>query len=158
MKSFEKRGIMRSVTLPFVMFISFFSVPSHAQLNAAMCSGLDEAAKLPPEQDAVSAAPDNHRVIFENDDMRVLEVIVQPGERENLHDHRWPSVLVVDALPKIAVYDKDGKIRPAAQRPQSPELPIATRVPPQVAAHSIHNLDSKPFHAVRIEYKRACGL
>jgi hypothetical protein len=31
--------------------------------------------------------------------MRVLEVAVEPGERENLHHHRWPSIMVVLASP-----------------------------------------------------------
>jgi hypothetical protein len=36
--------------------------------------------------DAVVAAPRNHRVLYEDDHVRVLEVTVQPGETEN----RWP--------------------------------------------------------------------
>lgn len=151
--------IMKKITLlAFAFATSFVAVPSHAQVNTGMCSGFDKAAKLPPEQDAVSAAPKNHRVIFENEDMRVLDVTVQPGERENLHHHRWPSVFVVDALPKFVNYDKDGnEIKEAVQASGSPEMPIIMRVPPQVAVHSIHNVDSKPFHAVRIEYKKLCG-
>jgi hypothetical protein len=37
--------------------------------------------------DAVAAAPGNHRVLLENDRVRVLEVTVNPGEREPLHAH-----------------------------------------------------------------------
>lgn len=43
--------------------------------------------------DAVKAAPDNHQVIFENDKIRILEVIVKPYELEQMHTHRWPSVM-----------------------------------------------------------------
>jgi hypothetical protein len=31
--------------------------------------------------DAIAAAPDNHRVVFENEKVRVLEVTIKPGER-----------------------------------------------------------------------------
>ena len=48
-----------------------------------MGSDFDETTNWPPEGDAVAAAPNNHRVLLENDNMRVLEVTVQPGEREN---------------------------------------------------------------------------
>lgn len=135
--------------------LATFMSASYAELGAPMCSGTEEAAKLPPEQDAVSAAPQNHLVLFENEDLRLLEVIVQPGERETLHHHKWPSVLVVDAFPKIEIYGADGK-QIASRAQGSTETPVVMRVPPQLAVHSIHNVDSKPFHAVRIEYKRAC--
>ena len=35
------------------------------------------------ELDAVTAAPKNHKVLFENDRLRVLEVILEPSEEEN---------------------------------------------------------------------------
>ena len=47
----------------------------------------------PPQLDAVIAATTNHRVLMEDEAVRVLEVIVDPGERENLHHHRWPSIM-----------------------------------------------------------------
>jgi hypothetical protein len=40
-----------------------------------------------------AAAPQNHKLLFENDKVRVLEVTVQSGVREPLHAHRYPSVL-----------------------------------------------------------------
>jgi hypothetical protein len=49
----------------------------------------------PPRLDAVIAAPKNHRVLMEDETVRVLEVTVEPGEREALHHHRcqasWSS-------------------------------------------------------------------
>jgi len=36
-----------------------------------------------PELDAVTAAPNNHKVLFENDEVRVLEVTIAP------HTRRW---------------------------------------------------------------------
>jgi len=57
----------------------------------------DDAAS-PPELDAVAAAPPNHRVLFENERLRVLEVILEPGEEEPVHHHRWPSVFVFDRI------------------------------------------------------------
>lgn len=51
-----------------------------------------------PKLDAVTAAPANHIVLFENDRLRVLEVILHPGEEEPVHHHRWPSVFVFDRI------------------------------------------------------------
>ncbi len=100
--------------------------------------------------DATRAAPKNHKVIFENADIRVLSVSVQPGEQEALHHHRRPSVMVIDSLVKLEDYDASAEpIK--LPLPEKPELPLVLRLPPQ-AAHSIRNVDSRPFHAIRIEF------
>jgi hypothetical protein len=131
---------------PFALLVCLAAGPSMAQTEA-MCAGLAEDATWPMDHDAVKAAPKNHKVIYESADVRVLEVTVQPGERELVHHHQWPSVMVVD---------QDGKeIRPAVQAPPNPEMPIMVRLPAQ-AAHAIDNVGDKPFHAIRIEYKKLC--
>jgi hypothetical protein len=59
--------------------------------------------------DAVIAAPKNHKVLFEDDHVRLLEVTVQPGETENMHVHRNPSVLVYDAAqPRLRSHRANG--------------------------------------------------
>ncbi len=54
-----------------------------------------------PGNDALAAAPQNHKLLFENDEVRVLEVTVQPGVREPLHAHRYPSVLFITSRLRI---------------------------------------------------------
>jgi hypothetical protein len=39
----------------------------------------------PSSMNAVVAAPESHRVLFENDDVRALEVIIAAGHREPEH-------------------------------------------------------------------------
>ena len=93
-------------------------------------------------------------MLFENENMRVLEVTVQPGERENVHHHQWPSVMVIDSRPSYINYDKDGNTtKPAIEIKANPEMPIIARLPPQ-APHAVLNTGSTSFHAIRIEYKR----
>src|SRR5881227_678677 len=45
------------------------------------------------KNDALAAAPGHHKLLFENEEVRVLEVTVPPGVCEPLHAHRYPSVL-----------------------------------------------------------------
>lgn len=135
------------------LLLCFVSFPAAAQGNQ-MCSNWTEAKSWPVEQDAVNAAPDNHRVLLETDDLRVLEVTVRPGEREKVHHHRWPSVMVVTQRPSYKNYDKEGKEIPPATS-AAPELPIVARLPAQ-AAHAINVLDTLPFKAIRVEFKRLC--
>jgi predicted metal-dependent enzyme (double-stranded beta helix superfamily) len=49
---------------------------------------------FPEGYDAVQAAPNSHRVLFENAFVRVLEVSVAPGTTVPMHHHRWPSLVV----------------------------------------------------------------
>jgi hypothetical protein len=107
----------------------------------------------PPHLDALAAAPANHRLLFEDEALRVLEVTVAPGERENLHHHRWPSLMVVLARPNYRNFDADGNEIPPSGG-TSTELPRALRLPPQkphfteVAPDAPHG-----FQGIRIEFK-----
>jgi hypothetical protein len=58
-----------------------------------MVYGKGNPADWPKDKDALIAAPRNHKILLENDRVRVLDVTVAPGEVEAVHSHRWPSVL-----------------------------------------------------------------
>ena len=63
-----------------------------------MSGATSDPSTWDPALDAVVAAPANHKVMFENDRLRVLEVILHPDEEEPVHHHRWPSVFVFDRI------------------------------------------------------------
>lgn len=127
-------------------------------------TGFGAQAQMPPSTDgsdpagwdprleALHAAPGNHRVIFENADIRVLSVTVEPGEMEPAHHHLWPSVLVIDSLPRISDHDRSGR-EVRLPLPDPIEMPLVLKLPPQ-AAHSVKNDGSKPLHLIRIEFKK----
>src|ERR1700719_2939846 len=56
-------------------------------LRAAGCGQIN-----PDATDAVAAAAENHKVILENDTVRVLEATVPLHAKEVPHTHFWPSV------------------------------------------------------------------
>lgn len=58
-----------------------------AALRAAGCGLM-----VPDATDAVAAAPDHHKVVLENDAVRVLEARVPLHSYEPPHTHPWPSV------------------------------------------------------------------
>jgi hypothetical protein len=109
--------------------------------------------------DAVAAAPANHIVLFENDRLRVLEVILHPGEEEPVHHHRWPSVFVFDQI-KGPVHDMspDGQQLPPnrdvmkALQAWSGEGCLVVHMAPQPAGRVL-NASDKTLHGVRIEMK-----
>ncbi len=80
-----------------------------ATIMAAHWSTVAEAKDL----DAVKAAARNHRVVLENDDVRVLQVEVAPGEVEPIHSHRWASVMHIETpqpLTDIIYREAGGKM------------------------------------------------
>lgn len=58
--------------------------------------------------DAVIVAPDSHKVLFENDKIRVLEVIIESGKKEPEHIHGLSSVMIVTLPAKIRYFNADG--------------------------------------------------
>ncbi|MEO8635003.1 MAG: hypothetical protein ABI587_06980 [Gemmatimonadales bacterium] len=107
----------------------------------------------PAAQDAIQAAPLNHRVIFENDHVRVLDVIVPPHTKENIHAHCWPSVLYIIEAGQYVDYDINGKVLFDSRSLSSPPaLPMTLWKDPE-APHAVHNIDDRPLHLVRVELK-----
>lgn len=104
-----------------------------------------------PANDALAAAPRNHELLFENNDVRVLKVTVQPGVREPLHAHRYPSVLYYLSAAHMEEYSPG---RAVVDHPRKEDgavvfLPIG---PP----HQMQNADTKPLIAIRVELKESC--
>jgi hypothetical protein len=66
---------------------AIFALCLPASLRAAGCGHI-----TPDATDAVAAAPRNHKVILENDTVRVLEATVPLHSKEVPHTHFWPSV------------------------------------------------------------------
>jgi hypothetical protein len=112
-----------------------------------------------PALDAVIAAPGNHRVLFENDALRVLEVTLRDGEEEPTHHHRWPSVFVFDQV-QGPVHDiaPDGTVLPPnrdvlqAVQQWNGQGCLVVHMAPQPAGRVL-NASGKTVHGVRIEMK-----
>jgi hypothetical protein len=58
--------------------------------------------------DAMTAAPDHHSVLLENEKVRVLDSLLKPGESTPVHTHRWPSAQYVLGLSDFVRRDADG--------------------------------------------------
>jgi hypothetical protein len=108
----------------------------------------------PQHLDALLAAPDSHRLLFANDYVRVLEVVITPGAREPEHTHRWPSVMIVDQPARVRYYEHGIQtFESRGKTPSGAGLKAAWMDPE--GPHSVENIDSFPYHALRIELRRA---
>ena len=66
-----------------------------AQLASADAEESKERRMSLDELDGVAVAPDIHKVIFENDQVRVLETTITAGEITPLHTHLTPTLMYV---------------------------------------------------------------
>ncbi len=114
-----------------------------------------------PALDAVVAAPKHHKVLFENERLRVLEVTLAPQDEEPVHHHRWPSVFVLDQIqPPIHDITPDGTQLPPnrdvikALETWNGKGSLVVHMAPQPAGRVL-NASQTTAHGIRIEMKNA---
>ncbi len=120
-----------------------------------------DPANWDPALDAVVAAPKHHKVLFENDNLRVLEVTLPNEDEEPVHHHRWPSVFVFDQVGgPIHVIAPDGTPLPPnrdviqAVQAWDGKGSLVVHMAPQPAGR-VFNASGKTVHGIRIEMKNA---
>jgi len=111
-------------------------------------------ADWPKDQDAVVSAPNNHKILFENDKVRVLEVTLAPKELEPVHHHQWSSVLYIMEAGDFIDRDGEGNIIMDTRKiPEPLVFPLTMYKNPE-APHSVENLsDTKTIRLIRVEMK-----
>lgn len=111
-------------------------------------------ADWPKELDAVTAAPVNHKILLENDRVRVLEVTMAPSTVEPLHSHQWPSVLYIQSAGNFIDHDADGEIILDTRTLPEPMTFPMTIWKDSEAPHSVENLsDTQTIRLIRVEMK-----
>jgi hypothetical protein len=103
--------------------------------------------------DAVTAAPDHHRILFENDRVRVLDTRIGPGEITPIHIHQWPSVLYVLNWSDVVRRDTKGNVlldtRKSDSMPQASTIFWSEALMP----HSAMNVGREEIRIIAVELK-----
>ncbi len=113
-----------------------------------------EAALWPEELDALIAAPGHHRLLYETEDVRVLDTVIRAGERTPVHTHRWASVMVLLSWSPFVRYDDRGAVMvdsrnvPALASP--PQVLPSDPLPP----HALENVGTEDLRLISVELKR----
>jgi quercetin dioxygenase-like cupin family protein len=107
----------------------------------------------PDELDALSAAPQNHRVLLENDRVRVLQTHIPVGATTPVHTHRWPSIEYVLSGAHLVRRDGNGNVkvdtRVAGTPLRASEATWAEAFPP----HSAENVGDVEIRVLMVELK-----
>jgi hypothetical protein len=107
----------------------------------------------PDSLDALAAAPDHHKLLLENDRVRVLEVRIPPGELVPVHTHRWPSVVFTLSAADFIRRDGHGKLLLDTRATPFPfPRPAAEWLPP-LPPHSVENVGTTEIRLLTVEAK-----
>lgn len=110
----------------------------------------------PDELDALTAAPQYHALLFENQLVRVLDTRVPPGHTVPLHTHRWPSALYIRTWSHFIRRDAEGLTvvdsRTIAKKlPEEESALWSGPLPP----HTLENIGTSELRAISVELKHA---
>ncbi len=103
------------------------------------------SAGMPNPQDPVKAAPDNFKVLLENDQVRVLDFHGKAGEKIPMHSHPANVTYLVSGGGKTTFTGPDGK---TTER----DAKVGTATWSDAETHS--SVSSGVVHAIIIELKK----
>jgi hypothetical protein len=103
--------------------------------------------------DAMTAAPDHHRILFENHRVRVLDTKLAAGERTPVHAHEWPAALYVLSWSDFIRRDANGTVLVDSRGRRAPDAGAGLWIDP-LPPHSVENVGSADLHIVAVEVKQ----
>ncbi|MBX3381143.1 MAG: hypothetical protein KF805_13700 [Phycisphaeraceae bacterium] len=120
-------------------------------------SSSTHARQWPEHLDAVLAAGRHHRILLENQSVRVLETKIEPGETVPLHTHRWPAAHYFLATGDIVRRDETGAITFDSRvhgRSRGGSGSAGEAVwSPALGPHTLENVGSTLIHVISVEVK-----
>jgi hypothetical protein len=122
-------------------------------VSAELQRGDREPWPWPDSLDALITAPNHHRLLFENERVRILEVRIGPGQVVPVHTHRWPSAVYVISSSDFIRRNADRKVlfdsRTAGPPPSKPVVQWTEALPP----HSVENVGESEILLITTELK-----
>ncbi len=122
---------------------------------------------FPIVYNAVQAAPANHYVRYEDAHVQLVEVVVRPGETENMHGHPFSSVYSNDGAgptDPVPTGQVNKTLVPGTPPPWGKKglAPAGSDFPSCLAAlpedpHQVYNPKDVPEHFYRLHFKRIDG-
>jgi hypothetical protein len=115
--------------------------------------GNDGRSLYPPELDALVAAPGNHRLLLENEHVRVLDTTIEPGATTPLHTQRWPAAHYIVRWSHFVRRDESGNVlvdtRQTDFAQNVPQVLWGSALPP----HTLENVGDAVLHVVSVEIR-----
>jgi hypothetical protein len=108
----------------------------------------------PQHLDALTAAPEHHRLLLENGAVRVLDTCIPAGGTTPLHCHAWPSVLYILSWSSFVRRDAAGTVvLDSRTMPQLASSPGTLWSPP-LGPHTLENVGTTDLRVIAVEIKQ----
>jgi hypothetical protein len=103
--------------------------------------------------DAMRVAADHHKVLLENDTVRILDTRLSPGERTGVHAHEWPAARYILSWSNFLRRDPGGNvILDSRTLPARPE-PGAALWGVALVPHFVENIGDSDLRIIAVEVK-----
>ena len=97
--------------------------------------------------DPTQVSPSNYRALLDNDEVRVVEMRLKPGEKDEWHSHPNETVYFVTGS-KVKIALEDGNVVEA-------ELPDGHVMWHEAWTHQVENVGTRDLKAIIVERKPA---
>src|ERR1700728_5118206 len=119
-----------------------------------MASAKQEPWPWPQSLDAVMAAPQYHRLVLENERVRVLDTRIPAGDIVPVHTHRWPAIYYTISPGDFVRRDGEGNVlfdsRTVLGMLSASGANWIECLPP----HSVENVSAAEIHLISVELKQ----
>jgi hypothetical protein len=106
----------------------------------------------PGELDALTAARENHRLLFENDTVRMLDAIIQPGLTTPLHTFSWAAAPYALSGSDFIRRGQNGTVK-FDSRNGARIRPGAALFTAPVPPHTLENIGTTEIRIIVVELK-----
>ncbi len=107
----------------------------------------------PAELDGPIAAAGNHRVLFENDRVRVLDTFIPAGETTPIHTHATPTVTYVISGSHFRRRDDRGAVVLDTLTMDPPFVMPSVLFSEFIPSHTLENSGPDDLHLIGVELK-----
>ncbi len=108
----------------------------------------------PEELDAMTAAPEHHKLLLENESVRVLDTCIPPGERTAVHTHKWPATYYVISWSDFIRYDDKGNVMLDSRNLNKALSPGTAMWSEPLIPHSLENCGTQDIRVISVEIKK----
>jgi mannose-6-phosphate isomerase-like protein (cupin superfamily) len=111
------------------------------------------SAEWLPELDALIAAPDHHKLLMENEHVRVLETRINPGETVPVHTHQNASTNYFFSWSDCIRRNDKGEVLFDSCKAGVTIEPGATTWQGPLPPHTLENVGDAAIHLISVEIK-----
>jgi hypothetical protein len=107
----------------------------------------------PAELDALIAASEHHKLLFENARVRVIDANIPPGHVTAVHTHRFAASHIVVSWSDFIRYDDNGNVLLDSRNLGKSFTPHSALWSEPLGPHALKNVGESELHIISVEVK-----